>query len=102
VYAVVYVSMTYSTADIIPLSEARARLSDLADEVQAGAEKIITRNGVAAVALIDAARLDHYHQLERERYEVQLLDEVTRGLEDVAAGRTADARTVLRRLKRGR
>jgi hypothetical protein len=54
------------------------------------------------VALIDAARLDHYHQLERERYEGQLLDEVAQGLADVAAGRTKDARAVLRRQPRSR
>jgi prevent-host-death family protein len=94
--------MRYSTNDIIPLSEARARLSELADEVKAGAEKIITRNGVAVAALIDAGQLDYYHQLEREQFELQLLDEVTRGLDDVDAGRTSDARTALRKVKRRR
>jgi prevent-host-death family protein len=93
---------TYTSKDIIPLSEARARLSELADEVKAGAEKVITRNGLAVVALIDAARLDYYHQLERERFELLLLEDVSRGLDDVDAGRTRDARVVLRRAKRGK
>jgi hypothetical protein len=37
--------MAISAADIVPLSQARANLSELADEVKAGAEKIITKNG---------------------------------------------------------
>jgi hypothetical protein len=34
--------MAIAAADVIPLSQARANLSELADEVKAGAEKIIT------------------------------------------------------------
>ena len=37
--------MAISAADVIPLSQARANLSELADQVRAGAEKIITKNG---------------------------------------------------------
>jgi prevent-host-death family protein len=91
--------MAISTKDVIPFTQARARLSDLAEEVKAGAEKIITRNGESYVALIDAARLDYYHSLEREHIHLILLDEAEKGLADVAAGRTRDARQVLRRLK---
>ncbi len=46
--------MAISAADIVPLSQARANLSELADEVKAGAEKIITKNGVSYVAWIGA------------------------------------------------
>ena len=92
--------MSFSTKDVISLSQARAKLSELADEVKCGAEKVITKNGESYVALIDAARLDHYHRLERARIQLALLDEVERGLADVAAGRTSDARTALRRLKK--
>jgi prevent-host-death family protein len=91
--------MGITTKDVIPFTQARAKLSDLAEEVKAGAEKIITRNGESYVALIDAARLDYYHQLERERIHLILLDEAEKGLADVAAGRTRDARQVLRKLK---
>jgi prevent-host-death family protein len=91
--------MGITTKDVIPLTQARANLSDLAEEVKAGAEKIITRNGESYVALIDAARLDYYHRLERERIHLILLDEAEKGLADVAAGRTRDARQVLRKLK---
>ncbi|AOJ84128.1 addiction module antitoxin [Burkholderia savannae] len=61
--------MTIRIGDIVPLSIARARFSELADEVRDGGEKIITKNGAAYVALIDARRLDHYHRLERDRAE---------------------------------
>lgn len=87
--------MAITAADIVPLSQARANLSELADQVKAGAEKIITKNGESYVALIDAARLDYYHQLERERIHLLLIDEASKGLDDVVAGRTKDARAAI-------
>ena len=92
--------MTLTAADVIPLTQARANLSELADQVKAGSEKIITKNGESSVALIDADRLDYYHRLERERIHLLLLDEVDKGLADVAAGRTRSAREALGELKR--
>ena len=94
--------MAISARDIVPLSQARASLSELAEQVKAGAEKIITKNGESYIALIDAERLDYYHQLERERIHLLLINEASRGLEDVAAGRTQDARSTLEKLKRRR
>jgi prevent-host-death family protein len=93
--------MPIAAADVVPLTQARASLSELADQVKAGAEKIITKNGESYVALIDADRLDYYHRLERERVHLLLLDEVQRGLADVEAGRSRDARQALAALKRG-
>ena len=92
--------MGIAAADVIPLTQARATLSELADQVKAGAEKIITKNGESYVALIDSDRLDYYHRLERERIHLLLLDEVESGLSDVAAGRTRDAREALGQLRR--
>jgi prevent-host-death family protein len=92
--------MGIAAADVIPLTQARANLSELADQVKAGAEKIITKNGESYVALIDAQRLDYYHRLERERIHLVLLDDVEKGLADVAAGRVRDAREALLDLKR--
>ena len=46
--------MTITAKDVIPLSQARSRLSEIADEVKTGLEKIITKNGESYVALIDA------------------------------------------------
>ena len=78
--------MGFSTCDVVPFTQARANLSDLADQAKAGAEKIITKNGESYVALIDADRLDYYHRLERERIHLLLIDDVRRGLADIAAG----------------
>lgn len=87
--------MGISVRDIIAFSEARSHLSRLVDEVRAGAEKIITKNGEPAVALIDARRLDYYHRLERDRGHLMLMDEADKGLADIVAGRTGDARQSL-------
>ncbi len=87
--------MAITSSDIISLSQARANLSELADQVKAGAEKIINKNGESYVAIIDAKRLDHYHQLERERIHLMLIEDASQGLADVAAGKTKDARSAL-------
>ena len=92
--------MPFTASDIVPLTEARANLSELADQVKAGSEKIITKNGESYVALIDAERLDYYHRLERERIHLLLIDDAEKGLIDVEAGRTRDARAALADLKR--
>ncbi len=87
--------MGIASNDIIPLSQARANLSELADQAKAGREKIITKNGESYVALIDAAWLDCYHQLERDRISAILIDEAMAGLDDIAAGRTKNAEDFL-------
>ena len=94
--------MGFNARDIVPFTQARANLSELAEQVKAGAEKIITRNGESYVALIDAQRLDHYHRLERERIHLLLIDEAGKGLDDVAAGRVKDARGAIQSIKRRR
>lgn len=94
--------MAISASDVVPLSYARANISELADEVKAGAEKIITKNGESYIALIDAQRLDYYHRLERERIHLLLIDEAAKGLEDVAAGRVKNASTAIAAIKRRR
>lgn len=91
--------MGISASDVVPFSQARANLSELADQVKAGAEKIITKNGESYIALIDAERLDYYHQLERERIHLLLVDEASKGLDDISAGRVKDARESIRQLK---
>ena len=91
--------MAFSTSDVIPLSQARANLSELAEQVNAGAEKIITKNGESYIALIGAKRLDYYHRLERERIHLLLIDDARRGLEDIEAGRTQDADAAIAKLQ---
>ncbi len=94
--------MAISTSDVVPFSQARANLSDLAEQVKGGAEKIITKNGESYVALINAERLDYYHRLERERIHLLLIEDARHGLEDIVAGRVKDARQTLQRIKRRR
>ena len=94
--------MAISASDVVPFTQARANLSELAEEAKAGAEKIITKNGESYVALIDAARLDYYHQLERERIHLLLIEDARRGLADIAAGRTVEADQALADLQRRR
>jgi len=94
--------MGISASDVVPLSHARANFSELAEQVKAGAEKIVTKNGESYIALIDSDRLDYYHQLERERIHLLLINEVSTGLDDVAAGRVTDADSTIRSIKRRR
>jgi len=84
-------SMVLRASDVVPISEARARLTELAEDVVGrGAEKLLTKNGASYVALVDARRLDYYHALEAEHAGLVLLDGALGGLEDLAAGRVLD------------
>jgi len=94
--------MGFSTGDVVPFRQARAKLSELADQAKAGAEKIITKNGESYVALIDANRFDYSHRLERERIHLLLIDDARRGLADVTAGRTFEADGAIERLQQRR
>jgi prevent-host-death family protein len=96
------VAMGFAASDVVPFTQARANLSELADQAKAGAEKIITKNGESYVALIDADRLDYYHRLERERIHLLLIDDAKRGLADIAAGRTFEADGAIGRLQQRR
>ncbi len=78
--------MSFNAQDVVPISEARARLTELSDEVVAGAEKLLTKNGAAYVAIVDAKKLDYYHVLEEEHANLTLLAEAEAGLREVLAG----------------
>lgn len=94
--------MGFSASDVVPFTQARANLSELADQAKAGAEKIITKNGESYVALIDADRLDYYHRLERERIHLLLIDDAKRGLADIEAGHTYAADAALGQVQQRR
>ena len=94
--------MSFSTVDVVPFTQARANLSELAEQAKAGAEKIITKNGESYVALIAADRLDYYHRLEREHIHLLLIDDAKRGLADVTAGRTYEADAAIAELQQRR
>jgi len=85
--------MAISPKDIVSLSHARARLTQLCEEVRAQhGEKIITKNGESCAALIDAERLGYYHRLEREHIHLGLLQEALKSLDDLASGKTLSLR----------
>ena len=65
-------------------------------------ERERTKNGESFIALIGSDRLDYYHRLERERIHLLLIDEASKGLDDVAAGRVQGARSAILTLKRRR
>lgn len=85
--------------DAIRFLRAHANLVEIAEQAKAGAEKILTMNGERYVALIGAKRLDYYHQLERERIHLLLIDEAKKGLLDISEGRTAAIDTLRRNRK---
>ncbi len=94
--------MSFAVSDVVPFTQARANLSELADQVKAGAEKIITKNGESYVALIDADRLDYYHRLEREHIHLLLIGDAQRGLADITAGSTVEADGAIAKLQQRR
>jgi PHD/YefM family antitoxin component YafN of YafNO toxin-antitoxin module len=80
--------MGVRASDVVPISEARARLTELAEDVVGhGNEKVLTKNGASYVALVDARKLDYYHALEAEHAGLVLVQGALAGLEDLAAGR---------------
>ena len=70
--------MVISASDAVPLSHARANFSEAADEVKAGAEKFVAKNSGVSI---------------------QPIDEASKGLDDVAAGRVKDARSAIQSIK---
>jgi len=92
----------FQSDDIVPMNQVRASFTELAEQVRSGREKLITRNGESYVALVDARRLDHYHRLEREHIHLTLIDEASRGLDDVAAGRTLGVAELRARYRKGK
>ena len=79
--------MALRASDIVPISEARARLTELAEDVVgSGSEKVLTKNGASYVALVDARRLDYYHALESEHASLVLASDAVAGLRQALAG----------------
>jgi PHD/YefM family antitoxin component YafN of YafNO toxin-antitoxin module len=79
--------MAIRASDVVPISEARARLTELAEDVVGtGAEKVLTKNGASYVALVDARRLDYYHALEAEHANLVLAEDAITGLRQALAG----------------
>ena len=91
--------MSLRTSDVVPISEARARLTELAEEVvDGGAEKVLTKNGTSYVAIIDAKKLDYYHALEEEHAGLVLLNEAETGLRQILAGQRVSPEDLMQAL----
>lgn len=76
-----------TTKDIIAISRARARLTELADDVsKTGNEKVFTKNGEGYVALITAAQLDDLRRF-RQAEHLSMLAALVDAAEDIEAGR---------------
>src|SRR3972149_6614597 len=75
------------TKDIIPISRARARLTELAEDVsKTRREKVFTKNGESYVAMITAEQLDDYRRL-KEAEHLSMLKALVEAAEDIEAGR---------------
>ncbi|HMC16739.1 MAG TPA: type II toxin-antitoxin system Phd/YefM family antitoxin [Albitalea sp.] len=80
--------MPLETKDIVPITTARAKLTELADQVaRTGEGKVLTRNGESYVALITASDFDDLTAFRHEQH-LSVLRAVAEGLEDIAAERT--------------
>lgn len=76
-----------ATKDIIPISRARARLTEFADDVsRSGQEKVFTSNGESYVALNTADQLDDYRRF-KEAEHLSMLKALVEAAEDIEAGR---------------
>ena len=91
--------MSLRTRDVVPISEARARLTELAEEVvDGGAKKALTKNGANYVAIVDARKLGYYHALEEEHAGLVLLAEAEIGLRQIQTGKHVSAGDLARAL----
>ena len=76
-----------ASKDIVPISRARAQLTELADDVsKSGQEKIFTRNGESYVALITADQLDDYRRF-KEAEHLSMLKALVEAAGDIEARR---------------
>lgn len=75
-------------AKTVPFSEARARLTDLVDEVEQKHEHvIITRNGRPAVVVLSTDEYDALQETLEVLEDEETMEALRRSDEDVAAGR---------------
>ena len=76
----------------LPLSEAKARLSQIADEVHRTHERVtITKNGRSYLVLMAAEDLESIEATLELLGDPEAIARVAQGREDLAAGRGTDA-----------
>jgi prevent-host-death family protein len=77
--------------DVVPITAARARLTEIAAEVVAsGQPMVLTRNGRSYVAVVGVADLDEYQQL-RAADHLRNLHQLARAARELAAGKAMTA-----------
>ena len=75
------------STDVMSITAARARLTEIAAEVVAsGQAKVLTRNGASYVAVVGVADLDEYHRL-RAADHLRNLQDLANAAREVAAGK---------------
>jgi prevent-host-death family protein len=79
--------MLLQPEDIIPISQARAKLTQLADEVATqGRHKVLTRNGESYVAIVTAGELEELEQFRAQQRVVEMQAFIA-AAQDIEAGR---------------
>ena len=75
------------STDVVPITSARARLTEIAAEVVAsGQPKVLTRNGESYVAVVGIADLDEFQRL-RAADHMRNLHDLSRAAREAAAGK---------------
>ncbi|MGF6634116.1 antitoxin (DNA-binding transcriptional repressor) of toxin-antitoxin stability system [Paraburkholderia sp. MM5496-R1] len=92
--------MPIRVQDMVPISEACSRLAELAEDVVAGAEKFLTKDGSAYVAIVDARKLNYYHALEAEHGRLVLLHDAEEGLKSGLADKVQSEEEFQKSLRR--
>jgi len=83
--------MHFLSTDVIPITSARARLTEIAAEVVAsGQPKVLTRNGESYVAVVGVADLDEYQRL-RAADHMRNLHDLARAASEMASGKAMPA-----------
>ncbi len=86
----------------VPLSEARARLSELLDELESRHEHVvITRNGRPVAVLMPSVEYDALEETLDILHDEELLQALRESEKDVRAGRLVPLRELRRRLGLG-
>lgn len=85
------------STDVVPITAARARLTEIAAEVVAsGQPKVLTRNGESYVAVVGVADLDEFQRL-RAADHMRNLHDLSRAAREAAAGKSMSVAAFRRR-----
>jgi prevent-host-death family protein len=87
----------------LPLSEVKAKLSELVDEVESRDERVvITRNGRPAAVLLSHDDLDSWQETLEIASDPALMTEIRRGIRQIERGQTKSYEEVFGQRQRGK